>query len=163
MAEEHFGIGSEPHGAREFPKMVRQAHRADAPEYFYTIKEKADPELRPIGPTDRALGEYATAPDYRGAGVLGRSRKRPDHPKHLFAPYKGTNSREAPANLKPVGTGPYRFVDFEPGDLVKGERNPAYPLKVSTPRAASRSYPAWRSSILPPLPRRTITALLSPM
>ncbi len=47
-------------------------------------------------------------------------------PKHLFEPYKGTNSREAPANLKPVGTGPYRFVDFKPGDLVKGERNPAY-------------------------------------
>jgi peptide/nickel transport system substrate-binding protein len=47
-------------------------------------------------------------------------------PKHLFEPYKGANSREAPANLKPVGTGPYRFVDFEPGDLVKGERNPAY-------------------------------------
>jgi peptide/nickel transport system substrate-binding protein len=47
-------------------------------------------------------------------------------PKHRFDPYKGANSREAPANLKPVGTGPYRFVDFEPGDLVKGERNPAY-------------------------------------
>ena len=47
-------------------------------------------------------------------------------PKHLFEPYKGANSREAPANLKPVGTGPYRFVDFEPGDFVKGERNPAY-------------------------------------
>lgn len=47
-------------------------------------------------------------------------------PKHLFAPYKGANSREAPANLKPVGTGPYRFVDFAPGDFVKGARNPAY-------------------------------------
>jgi peptide/nickel transport system substrate-binding protein len=47
-------------------------------------------------------------------------------PKHVFEPYKGANSREAPANLKPVGTGPYRFVDFEPGDLVKGERNSAY-------------------------------------
>jgi peptide/nickel transport system substrate-binding protein len=47
-------------------------------------------------------------------------------PKHLFEPYKGANSREEPANLKPVGTGPYRFVDFEPGDLVKGERNPTY-------------------------------------
>ena len=47
-------------------------------------------------------------------------------PKHLFAPYKGSPSREAPANLKPVGTGPYRFVDFKPGDLVKGERNPFY-------------------------------------
>ena len=47
-------------------------------------------------------------------------------PKHLFEPYKGANSREAPANLKPVGTGPYRFVDFKPGDLIKGERNPSY-------------------------------------
>ncbi|HYU11090.1 MAG TPA: peptide ABC transporter substrate-binding protein [Stellaceae bacterium] len=47
-------------------------------------------------------------------------------PKHLFEGYKGASSRDAPANLKPVGTGPYRFVDFKPGDLVKGERNPAY-------------------------------------
>jgi peptide/nickel transport system substrate-binding protein len=47
-------------------------------------------------------------------------------PKHLFEPYKGANSRDAPANLKPVGTGPYRFIDFKPGDLVRGERNPSY-------------------------------------
>ena len=47
-------------------------------------------------------------------------------PKHLFAAYKGANSRDAPANLKPVGTGPYRFVDFRPGDLVHGERNLSY-------------------------------------
>src|ERR1700726_3240785 len=47
-------------------------------------------------------------------------------PKHLFEPYKGANSREAPANLKPVGTGPYRFVEFKPGDLIRGERNPSY-------------------------------------
>jgi len=42
-------------------------------------------------------------------------------PKHLFAPYIGAKSREAPANLKPVGTGPYKFVDFKPGDMVRGE------------------------------------------
>jgi peptide/nickel transport system substrate-binding protein len=47
-------------------------------------------------------------------------------PKHLFEAYKGAASRDAPANLKPVGTGPYRFVDFKPGDLVRGERNPSY-------------------------------------
>src|SRR5204863_7823965 len=49
-------------------------------------------------------------------------------PKHLFETSKGANSREAPANLKPVRTGPYRFVEFKPGDLVKGERNPSYHL-----------------------------------
>jgi len=47
-------------------------------------------------------------------------------PKHVFEPYKGANSRDAPANLKPVGTGPYKFVEFAPGDRIKGERNPSY-------------------------------------
>ena len=47
-------------------------------------------------------------------------------PKHLFGAYKGDRSREAPTNLKPVGTGPYRFVDFRPGDIVRGEVNPSY-------------------------------------
>jgi peptide/nickel transport system substrate-binding protein len=47
-------------------------------------------------------------------------------PRHIFEPYKGAKSREAPNNLKPVGTGPYRFVDFKPGDLVKAEINPSY-------------------------------------
>jgi len=49
-------------------------------------------------------------------------------PKHLYDGFRGAKSREAPANLKPVGTGPYRFVDFKPGDMVKGELNPAYHL-----------------------------------
>jgi peptide/nickel transport system substrate-binding protein len=47
-------------------------------------------------------------------------------PRHLFAPYLGAKSRDAPANLKPVGTGPYRFVDFAPGDMLRAERNPNY-------------------------------------
>ena len=47
-------------------------------------------------------------------------------PKHLYADYSGSKSREAPANMKPVGTGPYKFVDFKPGDMVRGEINPNY-------------------------------------
>ena len=31
-------------------------------------------------------------------------------PRHIFEPYKGAKSRESPNNVKPVGTGPYRFV-----------------------------------------------------
>jgi peptide/nickel transport system substrate-binding protein len=49
-------------------------------------------------------------------------------PKHLFEAFKGAKSREAPINLKPVGTGPYKFVDFKPGDMVRGELNPNYHL-----------------------------------
>ncbi|MGE0700546.1 MAG: peptide ABC transporter substrate-binding protein [Hyphomicrobiaceae bacterium] len=47
-------------------------------------------------------------------------------PKHLFEAYKGAKSREAPANLAPVGTGPYTFVDFKPGDTVRGKLNDKY-------------------------------------
>ena len=47
-------------------------------------------------------------------------------PRHLFEAYKGGKSRDAPANLKPVGTGPYKFVDFKPGDMVRGQINTAY-------------------------------------
>ena len=36
-------------------------------------------------------------------------------PKHVFEPFKGAKSREAPANLKPIGTGPYRFVGLQAG------------------------------------------------
>jgi peptide/nickel transport system substrate-binding protein len=47
-------------------------------------------------------------------------------PKHVFQSFKGQRSREAPANLKPIGTGPYRIVDFRPGDVIRAELNPTY-------------------------------------
>jgi peptide/nickel transport system substrate-binding protein len=47
-------------------------------------------------------------------------------PKHLFEAYKGDKSREAPTNLTPVGTGPYMFAAFKPGDLVQGKLNANY-------------------------------------
>ena len=47
-------------------------------------------------------------------------------PKHLFAEYKGAKSREAPANLKPIGTGAYKLVDFKPGDMIRAEANADY-------------------------------------
>ncbi|MBR0814071.1 peptide ABC transporter substrate-binding protein [Bradyrhizobium diazoefficiens] len=50
-------------------------------------------------------------------------------PRHLFGDYVGAKSREAPGNLKPVGTGPYKFLEFKPGDLIRAERNPDYHVK----------------------------------
>jgi peptide/nickel transport system substrate-binding protein len=47
-------------------------------------------------------------------------------PKHLFAAYRGQQARNAPYNLQPVGTGPYRIVKFAPGDTVLYELNPTY-------------------------------------
>ncbi|HAO13137.1 MAG TPA: peptide ABC transporter substrate-binding protein [Planktothrix sp. UBA8407] len=47
-------------------------------------------------------------------------------PRHIFEAYNGENSRQAPGNLKPVGTGPYRVVEFKPGDVVIYEANPNF-------------------------------------
>ena len=47
-------------------------------------------------------------------------------PRHVFLAHIGATSREAPANQKPVGTGPYKFVEFTSGDLVRGELNAGY-------------------------------------
>jgi peptide/nickel transport system substrate-binding protein len=47
-------------------------------------------------------------------------------PQHVFADFIGAKSRENPANVKPVGTGPYKFVDFKPGDMLRGEAFAGY-------------------------------------
>jgi peptide/nickel transport system substrate-binding protein len=47
-------------------------------------------------------------------------------PKHVFEGFMGAKSRENPANLKPVGTGPYKVVDFKPGDMLRAEANKDY-------------------------------------
>jgi peptide/nickel transport system substrate-binding protein len=47
-------------------------------------------------------------------------------PRHVLEPFKGAEARNAPFNLKPVGTGPYKIVDFRPGDVTLAEINQSY-------------------------------------
>jgi peptide/nickel transport system substrate-binding protein len=42
--------------------------------------------------------------------------------RHVFAEYVGEKSRDAPANLMPIGTGPFRVTEFRAGDVVLYER-----------------------------------------
>ena len=49
-------------------------------------------------------------------------------PRHKFKDFVGDKSRDAPTNLTPIGTSVYRFAEFRPGDLVRGELNPNYYL-----------------------------------
>ena len=47
-------------------------------------------------------------------------------PQQVFGEFIGAKSRENPANIKPVGTGAYKFLDFKPGDMLRGEAFAAY-------------------------------------
>ncbi len=47
-------------------------------------------------------------------------------PRHAYQNYLGEKARQAPANLLPLGTGPYRVSQFKPGDVVVYEVNPHF-------------------------------------
>lgn len=47
-------------------------------------------------------------------------------PRHGYQAYPGEQARQAPANLLPIGTGPYRVTQFKPGDVVLYEANPYF-------------------------------------
>lgn len=45
------------------------------------------------------------------------------HPKHI---YEGTDPVSNPANLKPIGTGAFKFTEWQKGSHVTFDRNPDY-------------------------------------
>jgi len=47
-------------------------------------------------------------------------------PRHIFGDYIGEKSRDAEANLAPVGTGPFKINEFRPGDVVLCDRYENY-------------------------------------
>ncbi len=47
-------------------------------------------------------------------------------PARLYENYTGEKARQAPANLLAAGTGPYRAIEFKPGDTVVFEANPFF-------------------------------------
>ena len=62
--------------------------------------------------------------------LLARRVRRQPRDDHSQAPLRGIRRREVARGARPtshpVGTGPYRFVDFKPGDLARGELFSAY-------------------------------------
>ncbi len=40
-------------------------------------------------------------------------------PKHIMQDFMGADAADAPFNLKPIGTGPYKVVNFQPGNVVE--------------------------------------------
>jgi peptide/nickel transport system substrate-binding protein len=118
--------GVEWHDGRPFTAddvVFNWEYASDPATAASTIGSYRDAKVEKIDPLTVRIRFDKPTPFWTGLFVAGSGMIIP---KHLFEPYKGANSRDALANLKPVGTGPYRFVEFKPGDLVRGERNPAY-------------------------------------
>lgn len=57
----------------------------------------------------------------RGGGLGGQIL-----PKHLVEGFSGAQADDAPFNLMPIGTGPYKIVEFKPSDVVIYEINELY-------------------------------------
>lgn len=59
-------------------------------------------------------------------------------PKHLLGAIPPAELRNAPFNRAPVGSGPFRFVEWRANDRVVLERNPDFPPGLGGPSAAAR-------------------------
>jgi peptide/nickel transport system substrate-binding protein len=59
-------------------------------------------------------------------------------PKHLLEGIAPAELRNAPFNRAPVGSGPFRFVEWRANERVVLERNPDFPEGLGGPAAAQR-------------------------
>jgi peptide/nickel transport system substrate-binding protein len=91
----------DPRTPTAYGEDFRQVRRADAPDPHTFVVEYA----RPFAP---ALASW-------GMHVL---------PKHLLEKYPDIS--KSPLNKKPVGTGPYRFVEWRTGEKVVFDASPDY-------------------------------------
>ena len=104
-----------------------------ADDVVFTWEYAADPataavssgSYRDIARVEK-LGAHAVKIVFKTPTPFWANAYRGVIPKHVFRAFKGGRSREAPDNLKPVGTGPYRIVEFKPGDVLRAELFPGY-------------------------------------
>ncbi len=77
---------------------------------------------------ERTFKIHLKGPDPAWYNIFGRgtSNGAPILPRHLLQDYMGDKAQSAPYNLDPVGTGPYKVVNFVPGDVVNFEINENY-------------------------------------
>ncbi len=66
---------------------------------------------------------YRLKTPYPGFIYAFETSSAPMMPKHIYA---GTDYRNNPANAHPIGTGPFRFKEWQRGSIIRMERNPDY-------------------------------------
>lgn len=84
-----------------------------------TVFSKLDEVQTPDPHT--AVFKFSAASPY--VMLVLNAAETPMLPKHIYA---GSDPRNNPANSAPVGTGPFRFVKWERGQFILGERNEKY-------------------------------------
>jgi peptide/nickel transport system substrate-binding protein len=62
----------------------------------------------------------------------------PPMPRHLLGDVAPAEMRNAPFNRRPVGSGPYRFVDWRANEQLVIERNPDFPDGLGGPPTPDR-------------------------
>lgn len=99
-------------------------------KYHARTKASVAPALAGIETPDARTVVFRFKQPY--APLLGQLdvTEAPILPRHL---YQGSDPLIHPANARPVGTGPFRFVEYRKGAEIRLERNPAY-FKAGLPR-----------------------------
>jgi peptide/nickel transport system substrate-binding protein len=103
--------------------VFNQEYAADPATAAFTVSAYRDVRVEKLGP-HKARVVFAAPTPFWADAFVGRNGLL--IPKHHFDGYRGAKSRDAPANQKPVGLGPYRFVSFVPGDLLRGAIHAGY-------------------------------------
>ena len=99
------------------------AYAADPAAAMITVSIYKDIKVEKID-SHTVKVSYPTAVPFWAEALVGSTGAI--LPKHVFEPFMGAKSRENPANTKPVGTGPYKVVDFKPGDTLRAEAYAGY-------------------------------------
>jgi peptide/nickel transport system substrate-binding protein len=108
----------------------------------FTLLAARDPATGYARASDLAGLDTVTAPDDSTA-VLRWEVAQPSFPlvlcelpivpEHLLAATARRDLKRADFNFKPVGNGPFRFVERRPGQLWRFERNPDFPAELGGP------------------------------
>jgi peptide/nickel transport system substrate-binding protein len=100
-------------------------------DVLFTYRMYIDPQVPTSYAEDFKQVAHAEAPDPYTFRVTYRQPYAPAleswgaaiHPKHLL---EGKDVTKSPLGRAPIGTGPYRFVEWKPGEKLVLEANPDY-------------------------------------
>lgn len=97
----------------EFYPAIDPRQKTLSAEYFQKVEALSPNQVRFV-----LKKPFALLPDLLGSGL------RPVVPRHVYAGQG--DYRSNPANLKPIGTGPFVFKEWKRGAYIRLERNPDY-------------------------------------